>query len=133
MVIVSIKLSEQIDNVLIHDHGQLSVTKHYINMSAVACPIPDCEYVTDDLDAAIVAALITAHATTHTSGAASVAKVDRVKSPVITAAGTSEEWQYFLSRWSDYVNATNVTGRDKALQLLECCDEPLPKDLPAAA
>ncbi|KAK3771725.1 hypothetical protein RRG08_035780 [Elysia crispata] len=60
-------------------------------MPAVACPIPGCEYVTDDLDAAIVAALIIAHTTTHTPGA----KVDRVNRPVISAAGTSEEWEYF--------------------------------------
>ena len=69
----------------------MNVIKHYIKMPAVACLIPDCEYRTDDLDAAIVAALITAHATTHTSGATSAAKVDRVKRPVIIAAGTSKE------------------------------------------
>ena len=77
MVIVSIKSSEQINSVLIYDHGKMSMTKHYIKMPAVACLIPDCEYVTDDLDAAIVAVLITAHATTHTSGATSAAKVDK--------------------------------------------------------
>ncbi|KAK3715191.1 hypothetical protein RRG08_040040 [Elysia crispata] len=98
-------------------------------MPAVACPIPGCEYVTDDLDAAIVAALILAHTTTHTPGATAAAKVDRVKRSVISAAGTSEEWEYFLSRWLDYIDATKLTGRDKVLQLLECCDEPLRKDL----
>ena len=103
-------------------------------MPAVACPIPDCDYVTADLDAVVVAALITAHTTTHTQGAtAAAAKVDKVKRPVISAAGTSEEWSYFLSRWSDYVDATKVTGRDQALQLLECCDEPLRKDLTRSA
>ena len=98
-------------------------------MPAVACPIPGCEFVTDNLDAAIVAALITAHTTTHTQGATAAAKVDRVKRPVISAAGTSEEWEYFLSRWLDYIDATKLNGRDKVLQLLECCDEPLRKDL----
>ena len=101
-------------------------------MPTVACPVPDCDYVTPDLDAAIVAALITAHATTHTRGVTAAAKVDKVKRPVISAAGTSEEWEYFLSRWSDYVEATKVTGRDRTLQLLECCDEPLRKDLTRA-
>ncbi|KAK3769231.1 hypothetical protein RRG08_005178 [Elysia crispata] len=84
-------------------------------MPAVACPIPGCEFVTDNLDAAI--------------GATAAAKVDRVKRPVISAAGTSEEWEYFLSRWLDYIDATKLNGRDKVLQLLECCDEPLRKDL----
>ncbi|GFR68199.1 hypothetical protein ElyMa_000270900 [Elysia marginata] len=102
-------------------------------MPAVACPIPGCDYVTADLDAAIVAALITAHTTTHTHGATAAVKADRVKRPVISAAGTSEDWQYFISRWSDYVEATKVTGRDRALQLLECCDEPLRKDIARSA
>lgn len=96
-------------------------------MPAVACPIPGCEYVTDDLDPAIVAALITAHSATHAPGA--VAKVEKVKRPTISAAGTSEEWAYFLTRWSDYVSATKIDGHDKVVQLLECCDEPLRRDL----
>ena len=35
-------------------------------MPAVACPFPGCEYITVDLDAAIVTALTTAHSTTYT-------------------------------------------------------------------
>ncbi|KAK7108829.1 hypothetical protein V1264_016493 [Littorina saxatilis] len=67
-------------------------------MPAVACPIPDCDYVTEDLDDVIVAALLTAHGTTHTQGPTAAAKIERVRRPVISAAGTSEEWEYFLSR-----------------------------------
>ena len=40
---------------------------------------------------------------------------------------------YFKSRWTDYVAATKVTGRDKIIQLLECCDEELRKDLTRSA
>ena len=57
------------------------------------------------------------------------AKVERVKRPVISSAGTSEDWNYFLSRWNDYVEATKVTGKDEVLQLLECCDEELRRDV----
>ena len=60
-------------------------------MPAVGCPIPGCEYVTDDLDAAIVAALITAHSATHARGVNTTAKVEKVKRPTISGAGTSEE------------------------------------------
>ncbi|XP_071478837.1 uncharacterized protein [Diadema antillarum] len=100
-------------------------------MPAVSCPIPNCDYTTPDLDAAIVAALLTAHTAIHTSG--QVAKVEKVKRPTVAAAGTSEEWNYFTSRWSDYVDATKITGKDRVVQLLECCDEPLRKDLTRAA
>ena len=52
-----------------------------------------------------------------------------MKRPTISAAGTSEEWAYFLQRWSDYKAATHLTGSDIVYQLLECCDEMLRKDL----
>ena len=97
-------------------------------MPAVNCPIPGFDYVTGDLDAAIFAALITAHTTTHTSGN-HAAKVEKVKRPTITAAGTSEEWTYFQLRWKDYVTATKLEGREKVIQLLECCVEHLRRDL----
>ena len=32
-----------------------------------------------------------------------------------------------------YVNATGLTGNDKTVQLLECCDESLRKDLTRSA
>ena len=38
-------------------------------MPAVACPFTGCYYITGDLEAAIVAALITVHSTTHAPGA----------------------------------------------------------------
>ena len=107
-------------------------------MPSVDCPIAGCTYTTPDLDAAIVAALLTTHGTTHTtprprpSADASV-KVEKVKRPSISPAGSSEDWTYFISRWQDYVTATKVTGRDMIIQLLECCDENLRKDLTRSA
>ena len=100
-------------------------------MPTVNCPITDCEYSTPDVEAVLAAALITTHATTHTAANVNVvtAKVEQVKRPTISSAGTSEEWAYFQWRWSDYADATKVTGKDKVIQLLECCDEQLRKDL----
>ena len=98
-------------------------------MVIVACPIPGCVYQTDDLDAAIVAALLTTHSQTHIPGHITAAKVEKVKRPVISSAGTLEEWEYFQTRWTDYANATKIGGQDKVIQLLECCDESLRKDL----
>ena len=50
----------------------------------------------------------------------------------MSSAGTSEEWTYFLSRWKDYVNATKIKDKDLIIQLLECCDETLRRDLTRA-
>ena len=99
-------------------------------MPAVQCPIPGCDYSTPDLEASIVAALLTAHSAIHAPG--QPAKVEKVKRPTIAAGGTSEDWAYFKSRWSDYVDATKIAGKDE-VQLLECCEESLRKDLTRAA
>jgi len=100
-------------------------------MPVVRCPITDCPYQTPDVEVVLAAALTTAHATTRGSsnGATPTARVEKVKRPSILLAGTTEDWQYFKSRWSDYVKATKLDGTDKILLLLECCDEQLHKDL----
>ena len=100
-------------------------------MPAIRCPIPNCDYITEDVDAGIVAALLTAHTLTHSQaqGTGSAGKAEKVKRPTIAAGGSSEDWYYFKIRWQEYVTATKITGQDKILQLLECCDENLRKDL----
>ena len=100
-------------------------------MPVIQCPIEGCEYQTPDVDPVVAAALITTHATVHTTPHPNVpaAKAEKVKRPCISSAGTTEDWQYFRSRWSDYVKATKLSGTDKVIQLLECCDEQLRKDL----
>ena len=79
----------------------------------------------------VAAALITTHASVHAvpHPVAPAAKAEKVKRPCISSAGTTEEWQYFQSRWSDYVRATNLSGADKVIQLFECCDDQLQRDL----
>ncbi len=56
-------------------------------------------------------------------------KIEAVKRPTDSAAGTSQDWLYIQSRWEDYVKATNVKGADQAIQLLECCDSELGKGI----
>ena len=86
-------------------------------MPAVQCPIEGCTYITPELDATIVATLLTTHATTHTAppSAGGGLKVERVKQPSITSAGTTADWKYFHTRWEEYFAATKVTGKDKVL------------------
>ena len=102
-------------------------------MPVINCPIAECTYATPDVEAVLAAALITTHATIHKAVTPNVAKVEKVKRPTISSAGTSEDWSYFMSRWDDYVEATKVSGKDKVVQLLECCDEQLRKDLTRTA
>ena len=100
-------------------------------MPVVKCPIEGCGYETPDVNAVIAAALITTQAISHQapSRPMQAAKVEKVKRPSISSAGTTEDWLYFKSRWGDYVIATKLEGTDRVIQLLECCDEQLRKDL----
>ena len=104
-------------------------------MPVVKCPIVGCPYETPDTEAVVAAALITGHATAHSVSGASAAttRVEKMKRLTISPAGTSEDWQHFTSRWEDYARATMLTGTDKVIQLLECCDEQLRKDLTRTA
>ena len=98
-------------------------------MPSVTCPVPGCDYTTPDTDAVIIAALLTTHATLHKATATAAAKVEKVKRPTIIPETTSEGWTYFTTRWNEYKAATQSTGRDIIVQLLECCEEQLRKDL----
>ena len=103
-------------------------------MPKVECPIENCPYVTPDLGDAIVAALITAHCTTHPVKATAPAiAIEKLKRPTIETGGSTEDWNYFLTRWNDYVDGTKLTGKTKVIQLLECCDESLRKSLTRSA
>ncbi len=105
-------------------------------MPSIRCPIPSCDYSTDDVDAAIVVQLLQLHQVTHNQQQAlssHLTKVEKVKRPTISASGTSEEWSYFKTRWTEYVEATGINGKDLVIQLLECCDEELRKDLTRSA
>ena len=65
-------------------------------MPVINCPITDCDYQTPDTDAVVVAALLTTHATVHApvpgaNHAAPSARIEKVKRPTISSAGTSED------------------------------------------
>ena len=107
-------------------------------------PFPGCEFQTNDVADGLASTLLQIHASgchsgvtngeqavaSNTSGAA---RVEKVRCPTISTAGTSEEWSYFKIRWNNYVAAIKISGKDVVIQLLECCDEGLRKDLTRAA
>lgn len=103
-------------------------------MSGNFCPVEGCHYELPDVGEVLAAAFLTAHTTTHRDSvpvpvpAASV-RAEKVRRPDIASAGTTEDWVYFQSRWGDYVRATRLVGQDRVIQLLECCDEQLRRDL----
>ena len=87
--------------------------------------------MSDDLDTANVPTLFTAHSRVH-NNALPPAKSEKVKRPTTSSTGTSEDWSYFLSMREDYKAASKVAGKELTIQLLECCDDDLRKDLASA-
>ena len=104
-------------------------------MPKYRCPYLECKYETEDVKDELAAVLLTVHSTgTHmktTSQPATqpTARVKKVWRPTISSAGSSEEWSYFLTCWKDYAEVTKLKGKDSVIQLLECCEEQLRKDL----
>ena len=101
----------------------------------IDCPVQDCaQTFQGDLAPEVLVSLINLHRqAVHSENtrapAAPNPKPEKVRRPVVTAAGTSEDWVYFLNRWDDYKKATHLSNEDIAFQLLECCEEKLRKDL----
>ena len=77
----------------------------------------------------LAATHLSGHLMNHKGQEKDRSKVEAVKRPTISAAGTTQDWLYFMSRWGDYVQATKVQGAERAIQLLECCDPGLRRDL----
>ena len=128
---VDVAIAVTLLNIHASDHTQ-AAPPLVPEVASVQCPIPGCAYITEEVNAALAASLLNIHAKTHNPSNAT-AKVEKVRRPTISAGGTSEEWTYFLTRWSEYVKATGITGDDCTIQLLECCDETLRKDLTRTA
>ena len=95
---------------------------------AVRCPFPDCTVSTPaELDPAIAAVVLSTHAMVHSRPVK--AKPAPVKRPEVSSGGTTEGWSYFLSRWRSYSQAVELSARDTTIQLLECCDQKLRRDV----
>ena len=107
---------------------------HKTTIPKYQCPFPECTYETEDVKDEVAAVLLSVHSTgTHaaspTSAAPATGKVEKIRRPTVSAALSSEEWSYFLTRWQDYVKTTKFTFKDRVVQLLKCCDQQLRKDL----
>ena len=64
-------------------------------MPTIKCPIAASTFETDELNAVSVATLLTTHAMVHSAGpvapAAPAVKIERLKRPSVSYAGTSED------------------------------------------
>ena len=98
-------------------------------MPTIRCPIPGCEYNTEDVEAVLAAALLNIHATSHTQvtgnmGHSSV-KPPPMERPRLVASSAEADWEVFSAKWRPFKAATSLTGDRVVHQLLGCLDDDL--------
>ena len=98
-------------------------------MVVLNCPIEGCTYATGDIEAPQAIAIFTVHGYSHAPGACQQAKPDKLSRPNVSKESTCEDWEYFVTRWDAYKTARRIADHDATLQLLECCEDRLRKDL----
>ena len=76
-------------------------------MPVLNCPVPDCNYATENVGDAAGAVLLKFHLDTFHAGA------------------TSEDWSHFLRDWATYKDVCKVSVTHANKILFECCDENL--------
>ena len=96
----------------------------------IQCPYPDCTFeVGEDVPDDCKNTLLQLHLQHHQSKNAYPTQVEKIKRPSLSVENTTEDWNYFVSRWENYKRATGLTEPNITGQLMECCDESLRKDL----
>ena len=98
-------------------------------MVVLNCPIEGCTYATGDNEAAQAIALFTVHGYSHAPDACQQAKPDKLSRPRVSKESTSEDWEYFITRWEAYKTATRIADHDATVEFLEFCENSLRKDL----
>ena len=113
-----------------------SFTSNYFKMPEIPCPAGNCEATfRDDLPEAVLLQLIALHkqavhpTNNTTEQMTQSTRMEKVKRPTVPSGGNSEDWDYFLMRWTEYKLATRLTGQDILSQLTECTSDDFRRDL----
>ncbi|MEL6804226.1 MAG: hypothetical protein AAFO91_10635 [Bacteroidota bacterium] len=101
--------------------------------SVLKCPVSNCSFeIGDDVRDDCKSIHYQLHLLEHQANTSALTpshKAEKLKRPCISVSNSTEDWNYFLDRWNNYKVATKLVGADVTVQLLECCDESLRKDL----
>ena len=96
---------------------------------SIKCPIPGCDYEIGEVQNDCKNTLHQLHLQHHQSQTANAVKPEKLKRPCLAIENSTEEWNFFVSRWENYKQSTGLTASKITTQLIECCDEALLKDL----
>ena len=99
--------------------------KLIIIMVKVACPLPECNFETEDLDPAVVVVVLQIHASLHQPGNGSSARGPKLDRPRIDTGADQEAWNTFLRRWENFRVGSNIPDSVAPVQLLQCAGDEL--------
>ena len=94
-------------------------------MPVIGCPIDGCEYVTEDVDAGVAAALLIIHNNVHVPNNGAKQRPPKLERPTIARESSEEVWNTFQTRWQMFKRGTHLTNEDTVQQLFQCCEEEL--------
>ena len=86
-----------------------------ITMPVINCPIADCDYSTDDVEASVAAALLTIHNNVHSNNLSTAApkqKPPKIQRPTISRGASEEIWNTFYARWRIFKRGTALTNAE---------------------
>ena len=92
-------------------------------MVVLSCPIEGCTYATGDIEATRAITLFTVHGYSLAPDACQQAKPEKLSRPKVSKESTSEDWEYFITRWDANKKVTRTVDHDATLKLLECCEK----------
>ena len=101
-------------------------------MVRIGCSFPECDYVAEHDDSAIVASLLNIHCQTHAMAAFSLAaprpsappqpKLDR---PRVDMGIEEEVWNGFIRRWEAFKIGSGINDDTAPMQLFQCASDAL--------
>ena len=95
-------------------------------MVVLSCPIPECDYKTEDVEIIGAAALLNLHAQVHATATATAPnRAPRLERPKLQSNLSNEDWNAFSRRFETFRIGSSISDASASGQLLECASEQL--------
>ena len=95
-------------------------------MTILTCPIPGCDFSTQDVDVVGAAAILNVHSNVHVASRPPAPpfapRGPKLERPRLRLNSTNEDWNAFARRWNTFRLGSGVTDEAASGQLLECTD-----------
>ena len=98
-------------------------------MPIIACPVSSCEYKTEDVEANVAVALLTLHNHEHVAHTGKKQKPPKIDRPKIGKESSEETWNMFHTKWTMFMQSTDMSTEETVQQLFNCCEEDLGNDI----